>query len=289
MRVFLSVMRSGLDQAALAAAGARMLDREARDAIEAFARAALRSRACRAHRGQQGILEPELSLTEATLVPRPESETLGPGGARRHRCAGPARASAPDRRSRHRERCAPSRAHARIAGRVRQSEPTRARARSWLARAQRAAARRDAGGVHRLRHGCRALRTVRSRSCPIRCTSDPAISMRSPPRCAISIRARRSTAVPTGSTAFARLPPQCPRCSPPDGVLVVELGAGQAPAVATLFAAAGLAPWPPRTDLHGVRSRAACDKTAAKPGMSGRHCLWENRSKKALGISAGTD
>jgi release factor glutamine methyltransferase len=38
----------------------------------------------------------------------------------------------------------------------------------------------------------------------------------------------------------------------PDGVLVVELGAGQAPAVAALFAAVGLAPRPPRTDLRGV-------------------------------------
>jgi release factor glutamine methyltransferase len=38
----------------------------------------------------------------------------------------------------------------------------------------------------------------------------------------------------------------------PDGVLVVELGAGQAESVAALFTAAGLAPSPPRPDLNGV-------------------------------------
>ena len=38
----------------------------------------------------------------------------------------------------------------------------------------------------------------------------------------------------------------------PDGALVVELGVGQLGTVAALFAASGLAPLPPRTDLNGV-------------------------------------
>jgi release factor glutamine methyltransferase len=38
----------------------------------------------------------------------------------------------------------------------------------------------------------------------------------------------------------------------PDGALVVELGAGQADGVAALFAAGGLAPLPPRYDVNGV-------------------------------------
>ena len=38
----------------------------------------------------------------------------------------------------------------------------------------------------------------------------------------------------------------------PGGALIVELGAGQAPKVAALFAAAGLAPAAPRHDLNGV-------------------------------------
>jgi release factor glutamine methyltransferase len=38
----------------------------------------------------------------------------------------------------------------------------------------------------------------------------------------------------------------------PAGAVVVEVGAGQAAAVAALFTAAGLEPCPPRADLHGV-------------------------------------
>jgi release factor glutamine methyltransferase len=57
---------------------------------------------------------------------------------------------------------------------------------------------------------------------------------------------------PDGLDCFRAIAAAVPALLAPDGVLVVELGAGQAPAVAALFAAAGLAPWPPRTDLHGV-------------------------------------
>jgi release factor glutamine methyltransferase len=38
----------------------------------------------------------------------------------------------------------------------------------------------------------------------------------------------------------------------PGGLLVVELGAGQAAAVMELFRSVGLAPTPPRNDLNGV-------------------------------------
>ncbi len=48
----------------------------------------------------------------------------------------------------------------------------------------------------------------------------------------------------------------------PRGALVVELGAGQAEAVAALFSAMGLAPSPPRPDLGGV-PRALLAKNAA--------------------------
>jgi release factor glutamine methyltransferase len=48
----------------------------------------------------------------------------------------------------------------------------------------------------------------------------------------------------------------------PDGALVVELGAGQLDTVAALFAASGLAPLPPRTDLSGV-ARALTARSGA--------------------------
>ena len=48
----------------------------------------------------------------------------------------------------------------------------------------------------------------------------------------------------------------------PGGVLVVELGIGQAEPVAALFAAAGLAPSPPRNDLNGVPRALVASKRA---------------------------
>jgi release factor glutamine methyltransferase len=50
----------------------------------------------------------------------------------------------------------------------------------------------------------------------------------------------------------------------PDGVIVVELGAGQDQPVAAIFAAAGLAPSPPRPDLSGVL-RVLVAKTGMSP------------------------
>jgi release factor glutamine methyltransferase len=52
----------------------------------------------------------------------------------------------------------------------------------------------------------------------------------------------------------------------PDGAVVVEIGAGQAEPVATIFAAAGLVPSPPRPDLHGVPRALIAAKVAAKKG-----------------------
>jgi release factor glutamine methyltransferase len=67
----------------------------------------------------------------------------------------------------------------------------------------------------------------------------------------------------------------------PDGTLVVELGSGQAQRVGALFAAAGLASRAPRPDLAGIaRALVATrghERGALDPG------------KKALGMSAGTD
>jgi release factor glutamine methyltransferase len=74
----------------------------------------------------------------------------------------------------------------------------------------------------------------------------------------------------------------------PAGILVVELGAGQAAAVSALFSQAGLAVAGPRTDLEGMpRALVAtkCD-TGARQGHD-RKAL--DPGKKALGISAGTD
>jgi release factor glutamine methyltransferase len=55
---------------------------------------------------------------------------------------------------------------------------------------------------------------------------------------------------PDGLDCYRAIAAAAPALLAPDGALVVELGAGQAEPVAALFAAAGLAPAPPRADLN---------------------------------------
>jgi release factor glutamine methyltransferase len=80
---------------------------------------------------------------------------------------------------------------------------------------------------------------------------------------------------------YRTLAATAPALLAPGGALVVELGVGQAQAVATLFAVAGLAPMPPRADLKGVPRALIAnyghERAALDPG------------KKALGMWCGTD
>ncbi|HXW28381.1 MAG TPA: protein-(glutamine-N5) methyltransferase, release factor-specific, partial [Xanthobacteraceae bacterium] len=58
---------------------------------------------------------------------------------------------------------------------------------------------------------------------------------------------------PDGLAAYRQIAADAVRVLAPGGHLVVELGAGQGPAVAALFARAGLLPAaPPRADLCGI-------------------------------------
>jgi len=51
----------------------------------------------------------------------------------------------------------------------------------------------------------------------------------------------------------------------PAGSLIIELGEGQARAVAALFAAAGLKTWPPRADLGGMPRALLASKATTAP------------------------
>jgi release factor glutamine methyltransferase len=57
---------------------------------------------------------------------------------------------------------------------------------------------------------------------------------------------------PDGLDFYRAIAANAPALLAPDGLVVVELGAGQAEPVAALFAGAGLAPSPPQPDLNGI-------------------------------------
>jgi release factor glutamine methyltransferase len=66
-----------------------------------------------------------------------------------------------------------------------------------------------------------------------------------------------------GLDCYRAIAATAPALLKPAGVIVVELGASQADAVAALFTASGLAPSPPRFDLLGI-PRALAARTATK-------------------------
>jgi len=68
---------------------------------------------------------------------------------------------------------------------------------------------------------------------------------------------------PDGLDFYWAIAASVPALLRPGGALVVELGAGQAEAVAALFSAAGLAPAPPHPDLGGVPRALLARRAAA--------------------------
>ena len=182
-------------------------------------------------------------LSPATLVPRPDTETLVEAALGGDRRARPARGAAPHPRSRHRAavrscwRCSPS---------------CRARAASASTSAGGAARRRGttpqrlglgrAGAVRGRRLGGAGRRPIRSSS-PIRPISQAARHRR---RCrlrsAATIPIWRSTAGRRARRLSRDLSPISPRLLAPGGMAFLEIGAGQAEAVSA----------------HGRRQRLAC-------------------------------
>lgn len=69
---------------------------------------------------------------------------------------------------------------------------------------------------------------------------------------------------PDGLNGYRAIAAMAPALLRGGGALVVELGHGQAAAVARLFSAAGLAPAPPRADLNGA-ARALLARSEIKP------------------------
>jgi release factor glutamine methyltransferase len=70
---------------------------------------------------------------------------------------------------------------------------------------------------------------------------------------------------PDGLDCYRAIAAAVPALLAPGGALVVELGSGQARAVAALLAAAGLALSPARADLDGVPRALVATKAATGP------------------------
>ena len=241
----------GLDQAALAAAGARMLDREARDAIDTPRAPALRARTGRAHRGQQGILEPEAFAHRRDAGAAAGDRNGRRGGARGHRCAEPAHAScagspisAPGAV---RSFCALMRELPNAFGVGTDTSPralmvARANARR-LGVAPAAFIACDMAAAL-----CGPFDLIVSNPPYIRSGDIDALAPEVrdfDPRAALD-------GGPDGLDCFRAIAAACRRCSRPTAFSSSNSAPGKRRPSAALFAAAGLAPWPPRTDLHGV-------------------------------------
>jgi release factor glutamine methyltransferase len=239
-----------LDHAALAAAGARILDRDESNAIGAMARRRLAREPVARILGSKEFWSMKLSLDAATLVPRPETETVVETALAAVDAQGP--------RSRVR----------RLADLGTGSGALLLALMSELPGAFGIATDTSSRALMVARDNARRIGMAPAAF--VAC--DMAAALRGPFDLIVSnppyIRSSDIDALapevrdfdprpaldggPDGLACYRTIAAAAPALLAPDGILVVELGAGQAQAVAAMFSAAGLAPRPPRTDLHGV-------------------------------------
>ena len=206
-----------------------------------------------------------LRVTGATLVPRPETETVVEAALAAIDDGGPRTPRAAHRRSRHRLGRAAARAAAPNCRTRPASAPTSAPTALAVARDNAGAlglARARAFRRVRFRRGAGAA--VRPRRVATRPTSRAATSRGLRPRSAHDPR-RALDGGADGLAAYRTIAGQATGCSTPHGHLVVELGIGQEAAVAALFRAAGLAaaPRPCRSCRYSARAACACGRNNA--------------------------
>lgn len=240
----------GLDHAALAAASARVLSAAEENAIAALARRRLCREPVARIVGAKEFWGLKLTINTATLVPRPETETVVEASLAAIDRYGP--------RSR----------TLRLADLGTGSGAILLALLSELPNAFGVGTDRSAAALEVARGNARSLRISRAgyvacdMSAALRGPFDliasnppyvasvdmpglpPEVGLFDPP-CALD-------GGPDGLDFYRAIAAAAPALLAPDGVLAVELGAGQWAAVAALFVAAGLAPLPPRPDLNGI-------------------------------------
>lgn len=251
----------GLDHAALAAAGPRALDGEQQDAIARLAERRLAREPVARIVGRKEFWTLQLRVDATTLLPRPETETVVEAAL-----------AAIDA---HGSRAAVGH----IADLGTGSGALLLALLTELPNAVGIGTDTSLGALMVARDTARELGLTRAKL--VACDMAAALSgpfdliVSNPPYIASGAIAALAAEVrnfdprsaldggPDGLDFYRAIAVAAPGLLRPGGVLVVELGAGQAQAVAALFAAAGLALSPPCPDLGGVPRALLARKTAA--------------------------
>jgi release factor glutamine methyltransferase len=253
-----------LDHAALAAAGARILDAKERAAIAALAARRLAREPVARIVGSKEFWSLQLRVDAATLVPRPETETvveaalaaIDAGGAR----------SRP----------------LRIADLGTGSGALLLALLTELPNAFGVGTDTSSAALRTARDNAQRLRIARAvfvacdlgaplaRPFDLIVANPPYIASGDIAALAPEVRDYDPAAALDGGAdgldCYRAIAATAPALLGPAGALIVELGAGQVQAVTALFTAAGLAPSPPRVDLGGV-PRALVARYATKGGV----------------------
>jgi release factor glutamine methyltransferase len=251
----------GLDHAALAAAGARVLSRDEADAIAALGRRRLAREPVARLLGVKEFWSLKLRVDTATLVPRPETETVVEAALAAFDAAA-ARSNA-----------------LRIADLGTGSGALLLALLAELPQALGVGTDVSLGALAVARDNARRL--GQSRAAFLACDMAAALNgpfdlvvanppyIRSGDIAALAPEVRdfdpRSAldGGADGLDCYRTIAATVPRLLAPGGALVVEIGAGQAPAVSALLSAAGLAGARPRPDLNGVPRALVGRKAAA--------------------------
>jgi release factor glutamine methyltransferase len=272
-----------LDHAALVAAGSLKLGPEEADMINALARRRLAHEPVARILGRKEFWSLALGIDAATLVPRPETETVVEAALAALDAAGA------------RQRAL------RIADLGTGSGALMLALLAELPNAAGIATDIDVGALVRARANARSL--GQARAAFVACDMVAALGgpfdviVSNPPYVASGdigalapevrdFDPRRALDGGSDGLDFYRaIATTTPALVAPDGFVAVELGAGQAGAVAALFSAAGLAPEPPRTDLNGIARAMIARKARQTGGRSNERQAFrpgKNAPKKRL-------
>jgi len=249
-----------LDHAALVAAGARKLGREEANMINALARRRLAHEPVARILGRKEFWSLTLGIDAATLVPRPETETIVEAALAAIDAAG----------ARQRP--------LQIADLGTGSGALMLALLAELPNATGVATDISLGALLRARANARSL--GQTRTAFVACDMAAALGgpfdviVSNPPYVATGDMATLAVEVrdfdprraldggADGLDFYRAIAKAAPALVAPDGFVVVELGLGQAEAVAALFSAAGLALEPPRTDFNGIARALIARKVA---------------------------